>query len=241
MLRLTVLACFLVASTTAATTCAAPPVILGDAITVQASSASGTASLVIPVASLTVLGDTADFRFPQPPASHILLIADGGTAEIAILSGLNVEFTGESSIRLGFDAYAGSSATQFTITSGKLSRTQTPAAFAGANASVVFHDVNLNGGSFNGSYVFPSPPIMVEYAYGAFYNDNSPLAPSVGFLLAPLYLNFNHVALGEGRFPASGDLVPFDQPVNQFHAAFSFTLSAFDSARANSLYTITPS
>ena len=104
MLRSTTFASALVSVSAAASLVAAPPIILGDAITVHASNNAGTASLVIPVSSLTVFGDTAEYRFPQPPASQILLIADGGTAQIAALSGLSVEFTGESSIRLGFDA-----------------------------------------------------------------------------------------------------------------------------------------
>lgn len=212
------------------------PQIVGDAVVIRVSSEAGEGEFVVPVDQLNREPGRAFYR----SASPIIFPINDGFDTIAVLNSFAVEFVGASTIRLEFDATAGHLATHFTIASGNLDCLSAPPAFAGAAASLTYQDNNLDGGGLTGDYTYPSAPLVLRFAFGAFYDQRSPLNNPIGYLLSPLSPQIGHAEHTEGRLPVSGDLAEFPQTISRINSAFSFTLTPLDSARGSSVYFASP-
>ena len=216
---------------------AANPEIVGDAVVIRVHNQTDEGTFVVPLDQLAYTRNgSAVFESSFP----ITFPTNDGFSTIAVVNSFSVEFTRASTIRLAFDVTSGPEPTHFSIATGNLDCRDTPASFAAASASLNYFDNNLDGGGLTGDYTHPNSPIFLQYAFGAFYDQRSPLNNPVGYLISPLMLDIGNAARGEGRFPVSGDLVPFEQPISRLNSAFSFTLSGFDTARGNSVYFVSP-
>jgi uncharacterized protein (TIGR03382 family) len=196
--------------------------IVGDPLTITATSTQGTASFVVRLTDGTYNPDTGDFTYSRQ--TPIVLQDDAGRT-VATLSSLNFSIIGDPQVNLAFSATAGNAATLFSFSSGLNAFAPLINPTVSGVASLTLTDsLGNDGATTQGAFAGP-------FSYTAFYNGASVYATRL-----------NDMAAGPGlSSPQTQGLVGvIPGAVTDMSAQYSFTLSPGDSVSATSVYSIIP-
>ncbi len=201
--------------------------IVGDAVHISATTADGTTALwSISSVGASWLNGEAGWKISGP----IDLRAGNGTL-VGRLEGLEVNYVADPVVQMGLVVTAGASSTHFIVTSALLSFAQFNAV-ARASAAITITDNNGDGASFSGNYAGSK-------AYRAMLNGG--VASGVQF--AALVNNQSTGSFSSNISAEASPGGPGYTPVgntSNMQSEFDFTVSAFDSASATSVFVTAP-
>lgn len=196
----------------------------GNAFSVTASNETGTATWTASIEDMIYDGETNTWSWGLNTSVELL---DPETEEVvAILNGGNAFVVGDPAVSFGFAVQAGSSATNFTISSALLSFGAINSAQAQAGAAFTITDTDRNGASIsNGN----------SKLYNSKYNGTTTYADLVSGFTAG---NGNSQSQDENQ-PANG-YNAIGGPVTSIESSVSFTLSANDLASGTNSFEVIP-
>jgi MYXO-CTERM domain-containing protein len=197
--------------------------IVGDPLTITASSAQGTASFTVRLQDGTYNPDTGDFSYSRQ--SPIVLVDDSSGRTIGTVSTLNFSIIGDPQVNLAFSAVAGNASTLFTFASGlNVFAPLFNPAVSGVASMTITDNFGNDGATEHGNVFGP-------FGYGAFYNGASIYAQRLNDM----------IAVPGGSTPQTQFLTgSIAGAVTDMSAQYSFTLTPGDSASGTSVYNIVP-
>lgn len=197
------------------------------ALTITASNSSGSGSFQVTADQLNF--DNGMYTW----TGANIAIEDGAGDTIALVQSISLAFQQDPVITLFFDVMAGSSDTNFAISSGLLSfpAIQDPNAAASVGLTLTDSDVNgsasLVGATGTGN----------GFAYLAQYNGLVPNGTTFAEAIDSLSVN---VAAGSTSTSFNSGFSVIPGTVSSMSAEIAFVLSANDSASGTSVYAVVP-